>query len=120
MGATHIRLFGVDAPELTHPYGQKAKEALSKLLDGQDIRAEVTNQDRNGRVFARCYLPDGRDLSAEMVKFGLALDWPKYSGGIYKPLEKQNLRGKLWLTEAHQQGDVDLWKKFEANLNRKR
>ena len=71
---TQIRLFGIDAPELNHPYGKNAKWALVSLCKGQTIRAEVTAQDVHGRTVARCYLPDGRDLSAEMVKLGMAID----------------------------------------------
>ena len=56
---TKIRLFGVDAPELDHPYGRKAKWAMVKLCKGHKIRAEVTDKDDYGRVVARCYLPDG-------------------------------------------------------------
>ena len=80
---TQIRLFGIDAPELDHPFGQKAKWAMVNLCKGQKIRAEVTDRDTHGRTVAKCYLDDGRDLSAELVKLGLAIDWPKYSNGKY-------------------------------------
>lgn len=83
---TQIRLFGVDAPELDHPYGQKAKWALVKLCKGQTVRAEILETDAHGRTIAKCYLEDGRDLSSAMVKMGLAIDWPKFSGGKYRHL----------------------------------
>lgn len=111
---TQVRLFGVDAPELDHPYGKKAKWALHGLCKGQTLRAEVSATDVHGRTVARCYLSDGRDLSAEMVKFGLAIDWPKFSGGIYRSLEVPDARRKLWLADARQKGRMDLWEKFEA------
>ncbi|WP_234423535.1 thermonuclease family protein [Tateyamaria sp. Alg231-49] len=111
---TQIRLFGVDAPELDHPYGQKAKWAMVKLCKGQTIRAEVTEQDDHGRTVARCYLPDGRDLSAEMVKLGLAIDWPKFSGGIYRDFETPDARKKLWLAAARQKGHMHVWERFQA------
>lgn len=111
---TQIRLFGVDAPEMNHPYGKKAKWALVSLCKGQKIRAEVTEQDAHGRTVARCYLPDGRDLSAEMVKLGLAIDWPKFSGGQYRSLETSDARKKLWLADARQKGRMHVWEKFEA------
>ena len=112
---TQIRLFGVDAPELNHPYGKKAKWALHKLCKDQTIRAEVSDEDAYGRTVAHCYLPDGRDLSAEMVKQGLAIDWPKFSGGIYTSLETTDARKKLWLADARQKGRMHVWKKFEAS-----
>ncbi|MEP6355426.1 MAG: thermonuclease family protein [Hyphomicrobiales bacterium] len=109
-----VRLFGVDAPEINHPYGQKSKWALVALCKGQRIKAEITEQDDYGRTVARCYLEDGRDLSAEMVKLGLAIDWPKYSGGFYQVLEVQGIRKKLWLADARQKGRMHVWEKFEA------
>ncbi|WP_271950424.1 thermonuclease family protein [Ruegeria faecimaris] len=110
---TQIRLFGVDAPEMNHPYGKKAKWALVSLCKGQKIRAEVTEQDTHGRTVAKCYLEDGRDLSAEMVKLGLAIDWPKFSGGRYQSMEMPDARKKLWLANARQNGHMGLWKQYE-------
>lgn len=111
---TQIRLFGVDAPELNHPYGKKAKWALVGLCKGQAIRAEISDRDAHGRTVARCFLPDGRDLSAEMVKLGLAIDWPKFSGGKYRTFETLDARRKLWLADARQKGRMQVWEKFEA------
>ena len=110
---TQIRLFGIDAPELDHPYGKKAKWALVSLCKGQRIRAELTQEDAYGRTVARCYLADGRDLSAEMVKLGLAIDWAKFSGGKYRSLETSDARKRLWLADARQKGRMHVWQKFE-------
>ncbi len=111
---TQIRLYGVDAPEMNHPYGKKAKWALVSLCKGQTVLATITDQDSYGRTVAKCYLQDGRDLSAEMVKLGLAIDWPKYSGGQYKSLELPDARQKLWLADARQKGRMHVWEQFEA------
>lgn len=111
---TQIRLFGIDAPELDHPYGQKAKWALVALCNGKHVRAEITDEDEYGRTVAKCFLPDGHDLSAEMVKQGLAIDWPKFSGGIYASLEIAGVRKKLWLADARQKGRMHVWKQYES------
>ena len=111
---TQIRLFGVDAPEIDHPHGKNAKWALVSLCKGKTIRAEVTEQDAYGRTVAKCYLQDGRDLSAEMVKLGLAIDWPKFSGGKYGSMEVPGVRKKLWLADARQKGRMHVWEQFEA------
>lgn len=116
---TQIRLFGVDAPELNHPYGKKAKWALHRLCSGQIIRAEIVEEDVHGRTVAHCYLPDGRDLSAEMVKEGLAIDWPKFSGGKYRDLETSDARKKLFLADARQKGRMQVWAKFEATRGKR-
>ncbi|MGI3163988.1 thermonuclease family protein [Pseudooceanicola sp. 200-1SW] len=117
---TQVRLFGVDAPEMNHPYGKKAKWALVHLCKGQAVRAEVTDTDDHGRTVAKCYLPDGRDLSEEMVKQGLAIDWPKFSGGKYRPLETPDARKKLWLADARQKGRMHVWEAYEAKKRARR
>lgn len=109
-----IRLFGIDAPELNHPYGRNAKWTLHKICKGHIVRAEIINEDKYGRTVARCYLSDGRDLSAEMVKQGLAIDWSKFSGGKYRNLEMTDARKKLFLADARQKGRMHVWEKFEA------
>ena len=101
---TPIRLGGIDAPELDQPYGHKAKWALVELCKGAAIRAEVIECDHYGRVVARCFLPDGRDLGAEMVRTGYAVDWPKYSAGRYRHLEVPGVRKRLWRCDARQKG----------------
>jgi len=117
---TQIRIFGVDAPEIDHPYGKKAKWALHALCKGQKIRAEIVAEDKHGRMVARCFLPDGRNLSAEMVKQGMAIDWPKFSGGKYSSLETADARKKMWLADARQKGRLHVWKKFESRQKENR
>lgn len=100
----HIRLAGIDAPEMDQPYGKKAKQALWDLCNGKVITAVTYGTVSHDRAVAHCTLPDGRDLSAEMVKAGLALDWPKHSGGRYAALEQPGARKRLWRVVARQQG----------------
>lgn len=116
---TQIRLFGIDAPEINHPYGKKSKWALHKLCKGQIVRAEISDVDDHGRTVAHCYLPDGRDLSAEMVKEGLAIDWPKFSGGKYRHMETPDARKKLFLADARQKGRMHVWERFEAKQGKR-
>jgi endonuclease YncB( thermonuclease family) len=99
-----IRLSGIDAPEMDHPYGRNAKWALVSLCKGQVIRAEIVGLDHYGRHVARCHMQDGRDIAAEMVRTGYAVDWPKYSGGRYRHLEVAGVRQRLWRCDARQKG----------------
>lgn len=100
----HVRLAGIDAPELDHPWGQRSKWRLVELCKGRIITAQVRPELSYDRMVAQCFLPDGRDLSAEMVKCGMALDWAKFSGGRYRELEPPGARKKLWRAEARQRG----------------
>lgn len=111
IGNVNIRLAGIDAPELNHPWGQKAKWELVALCKGHKIRAELEPEKSYDRVVATCYLPDGRDLSAEMVKCGLALDWPKFSQGKYAGLEPEGARKKHWKAAAKQRGYMSVFNK---------
>lgn len=101
---TNIRLYGIDAPEMEHPYGAKSKWAMVALCKGQVITAIPDGSSSYERCVARCFLPDGRDLSAELVKQGLALDWPKFSGGEYAKFEPEGVRKKLWRAHNRQIG----------------
>lgn len=75
--------------------------------------------DAHGRTVAFCTLEDGRDLSAEMVSLGLAIDWPKYSDGDYSDLEVSGVRKKLWLADARQKGRMHVWKTFDEQQAKK-
>ena len=108
----HIRIAGIDAPELDHPWGQKSKWAMVALCKGQRITARLKPEWSYDRLVAECFLPDGRDLAAELVKQGLALDWPKFSGGKYRPLETPDARRKLWRASVRQSGVM--WPADEA------
>lgn len=104
IGDVSIRLAGIDAPELDHPWGRQSKWALVKMCKGQKITARLKPELSYDRVVAECYLPDGRDLAAELVSQGLALDWPRFSGGKYRHLEPADARKKLWRADARQRG----------------
>jgi micrococcal nuclease len=112
----HIRLAGIDAPELDQPYGHIAKGFLMGLCRGQVVSAIPEGGTSYERFVATCRLDDGRDLSAEMVQAGLALDWAKYSGGQYRHLEVAGVRQKLWRVEAKHRGRMPIKDKFETSV----
>ncbi len=95
IGRTKIRLAGIDAPELDQPYGQKAKWAMVGLCRGQVITAELTGETSHDRLVGTCLRPDGRDIGAELVRQGLALDWALFSHGKYRALEPPGVRRRL-------------------------
>lgn len=99
-----IRIAGIDAPELNHPFGQNAKRAVMEMCKGRTVSAHLHPDSSYDRLVATCYLDDGRDIAAELVKAGLALDWPKFSHGRYRHLEVEGARKKLWRIDAKQKG----------------
>ena len=56
-----VRLFGIDAPELTQRGGWKARGALIGLAGGHEVAVEPVDLDCYGRIVARVWL--GRPIS---------------------------------------------------------
>lgn len=83
-----IRIWGIDAPEIGDPGGAKSKGALKRLALGKSVRCVKMDRDHYNRIVAKCFLSDGRDIAAELVKRGHAFDMPRYSGGYYKRMRK--------------------------------
>ncbi len=82
-----IRLFGIDAPEKSQPCqvqeaavacGIIARNALIGFVVGATVRCDREDVDRYGRDVSRCYA-EGYDLSASMVRTGLAVAYRQYS-----------------------------------------
>ena len=74
-----VRLAGIDAPERGQPFGQRAKQALSRLVFGRTVRVVVRGQDRYGRLLGEVLLPDGASLNERLVKEGWAWHYTRYS-----------------------------------------
>ncbi len=90
-----IRLAGIDAPELDQAFGQKSKWAMVGICKGQVITVKLNGETSYDRLVGTCYLPDGRDIGAELIKQGLAVDWACFSGGKYRHIEPVGIRRKL-------------------------
>jgi len=85
IGATRVRLWGIDAPETTqscddnhYPAGLLATVQLARLMSGHKIECEDRGKDRYGRTIGLCRA-DGVDVSAEMVRQGWAWAFLRYS-----------------------------------------
>ena len=78
-----IRVWGLDAPEWNHRGGSVATSTLRSLISGKHLRCAVLDMDRYGRLVAQCYLADGRDIAAEMIRSGAATEFCRYSRGYY-------------------------------------
>ena len=89
---THIRLWGIDAPEsnqqcrgedsIQYPCGTKAANNLESFLNKRPIDCAPVSLDQYGQTIAVCSV-DGVDVADWLVRNGFALDWPQYSKGKY-------------------------------------
>lgn len=94
-----VRMEGIDAPEKGMPFYRVAKSCLGEMCFNKNVRLEVTSKDQHGRTLAFSYLDDGRELSHEMIKAGLAWHFKKYSTDKFLSnleTEARNSKIGLW------------------------
>lgn len=66
-----IILAGIDSPELTQEYGDKARKFLEKIALEKDVIVQITGKDRTGTALAVVMIED-KDPRLELLKEGLA------------------------------------------------
>jgi len=98
-GQVTVRLFGVDAPESSQPYGTAATRAARRIIDGSSVRVAVEDVGRYGRAVARIEVGGG-DLSEMMVRQGYGWHYDEYAPNATElaRLERQarNAKRGLW------------------------
>ena len=72
-GGDQLRLANVDAPERGEPFYDEARQKLSQLCLGREVRLEFSGsrRDKYDRLVAACYV-DSIFLGEELVRSGLA------------------------------------------------
>ena len=88
IGKTKIRLHGIDAPEMKQTCktskgkeqkcGVLAKQALERLVRGQEVTCKGDTRDRYKRLIAVCYVGT-LNINEQMVVDGWALAYHRYS-----------------------------------------
>ena len=109
IGDTKIRLHGIDAPEMKQTCrtskgkeqmcGVLAKQALERLVKGQDVTCKGDTRDRYKRLIAVCYVGQF-NINEQMVADGWALAYRRYSTDYVRAetLAKSRREG-MWRTE---------------------
>lgn len=96
-GRFKIRLYGIDAPEKKQDFGQKAKQHLSSLIFGKEVKIKFTEIDRYGRIVGKVYLNDN-EINIEMLKAGMAWHYSRYDQTpAYITAEKQARKNGIGL-----------------------
>ena len=75
---TRIRLWGIDTPERDQRYGSDATEALTEMLNNQQLYLETKDVDRYGRTVGVIYNANGDEVTIEMVCDGPAWWYERY------------------------------------------
>ena len=117
-----IRIDAIDAPEKGMPYYKKSKQYLSSLCFGKYVTLKVIKTDRYGRLVARVILADGRDVSAEMIKAGMAWHYKHYSKDkTLATLEINARKNKLGLwNDTHPYAPWEIRKLHRKGISTKR
>jgi len=113
----HIRIAGIDAPELAHfgrpaqPYGAEALVFLKHMVLGRYVRVYMYRRDQYERVVATVYVRSWlgfrkKDVGLEMLKQGFATLYEAKFGSEFGGLEDVYKRAE---TRAKDRG-LGLWK----------
>lgn len=91
LGDVHMRLAYIDAPEIRqnctdgvgvdYACGLSAKTALSDIINDRPVTCHTIGFDRYHRHIAVCHTRTVRDIGAEMVRRGWAVDYRDYDKG---------------------------------------
>jgi endonuclease YncB( thermonuclease family) len=114
-----IRLAGIDAPEKGQPFGNRAKENLSRLAYGKEARVEWQKRDRYGRIVGTVWVvssdmpcrdelgcPKTLDAGLVQLTVGLAWHYKKYANE-----QDPQQRGQYAFAEEEARGKrAGLWR----------
>lgn len=110
-----VRLAEIDTPEARQPYGTRARQTLSDLAFGKDVRVAVQDTDRYGRTVGRVYA-GSVDVNAEMVRQGAAWVYRQYSRDLSLlriEQEAREARRGLWALPEAQRTPPWEWRAAE-------
>lgn len=96
-----IRVADIDCPEQGQPFSSKAKLFVSNEIFGKHVEIKSKGKDRYGRIIG-FVLYDGKNLSLELLKNGLAWHYSYFSDNKHmanlERLARKNKIG-LWIDE---------------------
>lgn len=93
-----VRFYGIDAPESAQEYGQFCKDMLGDFLKGKEIKLEIKDKDKYGRVVGIVYA-NNEDINQKMVRNGCAWSYQNYTKK-YLEDEKYARANKLGLWQS--------------------
>ncbi|EPC7919198.1 thermonuclease family protein [Yersinia enterocolitica] len=116
---TRIRLEGIDAPEKAQPFGQRSRQALTKMTAGKVVHISGNKHDHYGRLLGTVWY-ESTDINAVQIKTGMAWAY-RYNEKAVIPayadleVEARNSRAGLWVEPA--QVEPWSWRNMQNNDN---
>ena len=94
-----IRLYGIDCPEKGQPFGEKAKQATSRLLFGKDVRVQKHGRDKHRSTLGTVFHGDV-NMNQVLVKEGWCWWFSRYApkDSMLMQLQQEAMEAKkgLW------------------------
>ncbi|TDQ34915.1 endonuclease YncB(thermonuclease family) [Phyllobacterium brassicacearum] len=118
ISGSHIRLKGIDAPELTQSCGTESvasacgkvsRQELVRLVGGREVRCEGYGQDKYNRSLATCYVGE-TNLNRAMIEAGQAISYGEYQDD---EAQARKERKGLWVTTFETPQD---WRKEHEEM----
>lgn len=81
-------LHRLHAPEMDEALDDEARQAMVSLVEGKVVVCELTGERNHDRLVGVCHL-DGEHIAKWLVSQGLEMDYPHFTGGRYKELERE-------------------------------
>lgn len=95
-----FRIYAIDAPEKHQAFGNRSKEYLSDLIFGKKVQIIVQKKtDAYKRPVVWVFTPDGKDVSSEMLKAGMAWHFSRFDSTekyINDEAEARSQKKGLW------------------------
>jgi endonuclease YncB( thermonuclease family) len=101
-----IRLEGIDAPESHQAFGARAKQELSSLVFGKEVRVDIRGRDQYGRELGHISVGD-LWINRDLVAAGFAWHFKQYSSDSYLAAAEVKARaskaglGPMWTRLLH-------------------
>jgi endonuclease YncB( thermonuclease family) len=108
-GQKKIRLAGIDAPELSQPYGTESRATLRESVLGKQVQVENTKEDKYGRVVGKLMV-DEQDINLKQVQSGMAWVYREY----VKELSKEDRVAYLEAEAQSKAVSAGLWRDSNA------
>lgn len=107
-----VRLAGIDAPERSQPFSNKAKESLSSLLASGEITLEPLKVDKYERWIANVRV-NGNDVGLTQLHRGYAWFFVRYRQDLSNAMQTQYANAERDARDAR----VGLWAGLNAKGN---
>jgi endonuclease YncB( thermonuclease family) len=122
-----VRLRGVDAPELSQPFGREAADSVTHLLRGQQVWLTRQGIDLYGRTLASLRVvtparPGGVALDSLLVVRGWAWAWDptrRVAGRVAEQVSAQRAGLGLWKCGVGGVVPPHVWRGFKAEIKRR-